>query len=145
MNDVAKIDQALDEMLVQPGGMVLRLSGPEVTRTAQKRRALALSVNQYAACAARSEDPRVQKLKAELEEALKPRQQLVVDRQATLADFQTTGTRRAAIAAGEITSISSGTRQRSVSRTRGSSLLAAAPSMTKPSKPLLMTSLHFCT
>ena len=57
----------------------------------------------------------------------------------------TTGTRRAATAAGEITSMSSGTRHRSVNLTRGSSLRAAAPSMTKPSKPLLMTSLHFCT
>ena len=80
MNDVAKIDQALDEMLVQLGGMVLRLSSPEVTRTAAERRALALSVNQYAACAARSDDPRVQKLKAELEETLKPRLLLVVSR-----------------------------------------------------------------
>ena len=58
---------------------------------------------------------------------------------------QTTGTRRAATAAGEITSISSGTRQRSVNRTRGASLLGSAPSIIKPSKPLLMTSLHFCT
>ena len=80
MNDVAKIDQALDEMLVQLGGMVLRLSSPEVTQTAKERRALALSVNQYAVCAARSDDPRVQKLKAELEETLKPRLLLVVSR-----------------------------------------------------------------
>src|ERR1700742_1374986 len=57
----------------------------------------------------------------------------------------TTGTRLAATAAGEITSISSGTRQRSVKRTRGSALLADAPSSTKPLKPLLITSLHFCT
>jgi len=57
----------------------------------------------------------------------------------------TTGTRRAATAAGEMTSISSGTRHRSVSRTLGASLLMSAPSMAKPSKPLLMTSLHFCT
>ena len=55
----------------------------------------------------------------------------------------TTGTRRAATAAGEITSMSSGTRHRSVSRTRGASLPISAPSITKPSKPLLMTSLHF--
>ena len=57
----------------------------------------------------------------------------------------TTGTRRAATAAGEMTSISSGTRHRSVSRTRGASLVTSAASMAKPSKPLLMTSLHFCT
>ena len=33
MNQVAGMDRALDEMLVQLGGMVLRLSSPEVTRT----------------------------------------------------------------------------------------------------------------
>jgi len=57
----------------------------------------------------------------------------------------TIGTRRAATAAGEMTSMSIGTRQRSVRRTFGSVLLAGAPSMTKPSKPPLITSLHFCT
>jgi alkyl sulfatase BDS1-like metallo-beta-lactamase superfamily hydrolase len=57
----------------------------------------------------------------------------------------TTGTRLAATAAGEMTSISIGTRQRSVKRTCGSVLLGVTPSMTNPSKPLLMTSLHFCT
>jgi len=47
MNQLARVDQALDEMLVQLGGMVLRLSSPLVTRTPEERRALACSVNQY--------------------------------------------------------------------------------------------------
>ena len=46
---------------------------------------------------------------------------------------QTTGTRFAATAAGEITSISSGTCQRSVKCTCGGALLARAPFSTKPS------------
>ena len=33
MNQIAGVDRALDEMLVQLGGMVLRLSSPQVTRT----------------------------------------------------------------------------------------------------------------
>ena len=33
MNQIASVNRALDEMLVQLGGMVLRLSSPEVTRT----------------------------------------------------------------------------------------------------------------
>ena len=50
---------------------------PEVTRTPEERHALACSVNQYSVCAARSGDPRVQQLKAELEETIKPRLRLV--------------------------------------------------------------------
>ena len=51
-----------------------------------------------------------------------------------LATFiYTTGTRRAASIAGEITSMSSGTCQRLVSRTSGGALPAFAPSSTKPS------------
>ena len=80
MNELARVDQALDEMLVQLGGMVLRLSSPEVTRTPDERRALACSVNQYSVCAARSDDPRVQELKVELEETIKPRLRLVASR-----------------------------------------------------------------
>jgi hypothetical protein len=80
MNEIARIDRALDELLVQLGGMVLRLSAPEVTRTPEERCALAKSVNQYAVCAARSEDPRVQKLKCELEATLRPRLRLVASR-----------------------------------------------------------------
>lgn len=80
MNEFTGMDRALDEMLVQLGGMVLRLSSPEVTRTPEERRALACSVNQYSLCAARSADPRVQQLKAELEETIKPQLRLVASR-----------------------------------------------------------------
>ena len=80
MDQVAAIDRALDEMLVQLGGMVLRLSSPEVTRTAEERRALARSVNQYSVCAAHSGDPRVHQLKAELEATIRPRLRLVTSR-----------------------------------------------------------------
>jgi hypothetical protein len=80
MNDIATIDRALDEMLVRLGEMVLRLSDPEVTRTAEERHALVLSVHQYAACATRSDDPRVHQLKIELEAALKPPLRLIVSR-----------------------------------------------------------------
>ena len=80
MNEIVKIDRALDELLVLLGGMVLRLAAPEVTRTSEERHALVQSVNQYAVCAARSADPRVQQLKSELEATLKPRLRLVVSR-----------------------------------------------------------------
>jgi hypothetical protein len=80
MAQVAGMDRALDEMLVQLGGMVLRLSSPEVTRTPEERRALVCSVNQYSLCAARSNDPRVQQLKTELEETIKPQLRLVASR-----------------------------------------------------------------
>jgi len=77
MKEVAGIDQAIDELLVQLGGIVLRLSSPEVTKRPDERRALARSVNQFSVCAARSGDPRVQELKVDLEAALKPRLRLV--------------------------------------------------------------------
>ena len=80
MNQFAGVDRALDEMLVQLGGMVLRLSSPLVTRTPEERRALACSVNQYSVCAARSDDPRVHELKIELEETIKPKLRLVASR-----------------------------------------------------------------
>ena len=80
MDQVAAMDRALDEMLVQLGGMVLRLSSPEVTRTAEEQRALARSVNQYSVCAAHSGDPRVHQLKVELEQTIKPRLRLVASR-----------------------------------------------------------------
>ena len=41
---------------------------------------LACSVNQYSVCAARSGDPRVHQLKAELEETIKPQLRLVASR-----------------------------------------------------------------
>ena len=80
MNELVKIDRALDEVLVQLGGMVLRLAAPEVTRTPEERGALARSVNQYSVCAARSADPRVQRLKTELEATLRPHLRLVASR-----------------------------------------------------------------
>ena len=80
MNQSAALDRTLDEMLVQLGGMVLRLSSQEVTRTPEERHALACSVNQYSVCAARSGDPRVHQLKAELEETIKPQLRLVTSR-----------------------------------------------------------------
>ena len=80
MTQIAGVNRALDDMLVQLGEMVLRLSSPLVTRTAEERRALARSVHQYAVCAARSEDPRVHRLKSELEATTKPQLRLVVSR-----------------------------------------------------------------
>ena len=80
MNQFARMDRALDEVLVQLGGVVLRLSSPEVTRTAEERHALKRSVNQYAICAAHSDDPRVHQLKSELEETIKPHLRLVASR-----------------------------------------------------------------
>ncbi|GLR86901.1 hypothetical protein [Bradyrhizobium iriomotense] len=77
MNDPGTIDGALDEMLVNLAGIVLRLAKPDLTRTPQARRALVQSVNQYSACAARSSDPRVHELKAKLEETLKPNLRVV--------------------------------------------------------------------
>ena len=53
---------------------------PQVTRTAEERQALKRSVNQYAVCAAHSQDPRVHQLKSELEETIKPRLRLVASR-----------------------------------------------------------------
>lgn len=77
MRNLGTIDVALDEMLVNLAAIVLRLSKPELTRTPEARRALAQSVHQYAACAARSTDPRVHELKTQLEETLKPSLRIV--------------------------------------------------------------------
>lgn len=80
IEQIAKIDKALDELLVGLGQMVLRLSSPQVTHTREEREALARSVNQFSACAARSNDPRVVKLAEDLQETLKPRLRLVASR-----------------------------------------------------------------
>lgn len=80
MNEFVTMDKALDDLLVQLGGMVLCLSRPEITRTPEERRALVHSVNKFAACAMGSDDPRVQKLKSELDAALKPALRLVAGR-----------------------------------------------------------------
>ncbi|WP_448029629.1 hypothetical protein [Bradyrhizobium liaoningense] len=77
MRNPGTIDVALDEMLVNLAAIVLRLSRPDVTRTPDARRALAQSVHQYAACAARSSDPRVHELKMQLEETLRPNLRIV--------------------------------------------------------------------
>ena len=82
MKEVAAIDRAIDELLVQLGEVVLRLSSPEVTKRDDERRALMRSGNQFSHCAARSGYPRVQELKAELDETIKPRLRLVSSRQA---------------------------------------------------------------
>lgn len=76
MKEVAVID----EVLVQLGQMVLKLSNPHVTKRDDERRALVRSVNHFSACAARSEDPRVRELDATLSETIKPRLRLVVSR-----------------------------------------------------------------
>lgn len=80
MEQIAKIDMALDELLVGLGGMVLRLSHPQVTRTQEERAALVRSVNQFSTCAARSRDPRVQQLDQDLRATLKPQLRLVASR-----------------------------------------------------------------
>ena len=80
MKELAGIDRAIDELLVQLGGIVLRLSSPQVTKSLDERRALAQSVNQYSVCAARSADPRVHALKVDLEATIKPRLRLVASR-----------------------------------------------------------------
>jgi hypothetical protein len=77
MRNLATIDVALDEMLVNLAAIVLRLSKPEMTRTPEARRALTQSVHQYAVCAARSTDPRVHELKLELEKTVKPSLRIV--------------------------------------------------------------------
>jgi hypothetical protein len=77
MDELAKIDKALDETLVNLGAMVLRLANPMTTKTAQERRALAQSVHQYALCANRSDDPRVQRLRIELEDTIRPKLRVV--------------------------------------------------------------------
>jgi hypothetical protein len=80
MTEFAEIDRAIDGVLVQLGQMVLRLSNTHVATNAAERQALARSVNQFSVCAANSGDTRVQALKAELEETLKPRLRLVSSR-----------------------------------------------------------------
>jgi hypothetical protein len=80
MEQIAKIDRALDELLVGLGQMVLRLSSPDVTRSREERDALARSVNQFTSCAARSSDPRVLALAEQLQHCLKPRLRLVASR-----------------------------------------------------------------
>jgi hypothetical protein len=79
-SEFAKIDRALDEVLVQLGGMVLTLACPQVTRTGAERQALARSVSQHAICAASSDDPRVIELPAKLEQSPTPKLRLVASK-----------------------------------------------------------------
>ncbi len=80
MDELAGIDRTLDEVLVNLGEIVLRVAQPDVTRSAEEYQALAQSVHQYCICAAHSRDPRVQRLKQELEATLKPRLRIVASR-----------------------------------------------------------------
>lgn len=77
-NELDKIDRTLDEMLVNLGAIVLRLAA--VSKTAPELRALAQSVHQYTVCAGRSSDPRVQRLRTELEATVQPPLKLVSSR-----------------------------------------------------------------
>lgn len=77
---IQKIDSIIDELLVQLGEMVKRLSHPQVTRSRDEREALARSVRQFAVCAATSKDPRVLRLAEDLEQILKPQLRLVASR-----------------------------------------------------------------
>lgn len=86
MDEIAKIDKALDELLVNLGGMVLRLA--KLSTNDAETQALARSVDQFSTCALSSKDGRVLRLAAELEAArlaacaapAKPRLRLVVSR-----------------------------------------------------------------
>ncbi len=80
MDEIARINRALDDMLVQLGEMALRLSSPQLTRSPEERRALARSVKQYAVCASGSADPRVHQLKSALEATVRPHLRLVASR-----------------------------------------------------------------
>lgn len=80
MDDLARIDRALDDLLVNLGRLALRLANPEVSRTLEERRALAQSVHQFSVCARRSSDPRVQQINNDLLETLRPRLKLVASK-----------------------------------------------------------------
>jgi len=80
MEDLARIDRALDDLLVNLGALVLRLANPEVSRTIEERRALAQSVHQFSVCARRSTDPRLQRITHDLLETLRPRLRVVASR-----------------------------------------------------------------
>lgn len=77
---IGKIDRNIDEVLLNLGEMVLRLSSPQLTRSREERQALAQSVNQFSLCASHSNDPRVQQMAEVLRETLKPRLRLVASR-----------------------------------------------------------------
>ncbi len=80
IEQIGEIDRIIDELLVQLGQMVMRLSHPRITRSGDEREALARSVQQFAVCAATSKDPRVHLLAEQLGDTIKPRLRLVVSR-----------------------------------------------------------------
>lgn len=80
IEQIQKIDTIIDELLVQLGEMVKRLSHPQVTRSGDERAALARSVRQFAVCAATSKDARVLQLAQDLEQIEKPGLRLVSSR-----------------------------------------------------------------
>jgi hypothetical protein len=81
MNDlIVKLDRNIDEVLLNLGTIVLRLSSPQLTRSREERQALVQSVNQFSLCAVHSKDPRVQEMAGALRETLKPRLRLVASR-----------------------------------------------------------------
>jgi hypothetical protein len=81
MNDlIDTIDSNLDEVLVNLGNMVLKLSSPRITRSSEERAALARSVSQFSLCAGNSKDPRVRELALKLQNTLQPRLRLVASR-----------------------------------------------------------------
>ena len=80
MDELAKIDKALDELLVCLGALVLRLANPEVSRTVEERQALVQCMHQYSASAKRSTDPRVRQANDELLATLRPRLRLVASK-----------------------------------------------------------------
>jgi hypothetical protein len=75
MDELSRIDHAVDEMLANLGAIMLRLAA--ISARPDERHALVQSVHQYAVCAARSADPRVLQLKQQLDATLKPKLRLV--------------------------------------------------------------------
>lgn len=80
MEDLARIDRALDDLLVNLGGLVLRLANPELSTTVEERRALAQTIRQFSVCARRSTDPRLEQINDDLLETLRPRLRLVASK-----------------------------------------------------------------
>ncbi|MDQ8729412.1 hypothetical protein [Bradyrhizobium sp. LHD-71] len=68
--EAAMFDQAIDEILIRLGEIVLALSHPDVTRSDEEKAALVKSVNQFATCASSSSDERVIALARQLEAAV---------------------------------------------------------------------------
>jgi hypothetical protein len=67
----ANIDRAIDDLLLNLGGMVLRLA--RLTTTDDERKALARSVAQFTTCALSSNDARVRTLAVQLEATVLPK------------------------------------------------------------------------